>query len=743
MIPSPPAKSGTEYISQPVSPSPSSPVWAAVLVFICTALCLFVVFRPFFTSHFDLVMSDPGDGRFEVAMLEHWTRSLHGQANLVSPNFFYPEKRVLGYSDALLGMGVPYAGLRSLGADRYLAMEFAMMLVTVSGFLGMYCLLLGGLRFAWSTALVGAVLFTVSNMYYIDVVHEHLNFILVAPWLFVFATKFWRAKDSRPAVARAWMGMLGLLLAVFFYTTCQMTWFLLFCSAAGFIFYLACEYFAERDMQPGSQALRGVWAQRSSLLLAGSVFLLVLIPFFMLYLPSLHRTGRRSLGETLFFMPRPLGMFDVGKDNLVWGRMSARIENFISPGGLHEHPVGWPLLTILLFLATALYCGLHLWRSRHEPSDQEKRTLCIMSAIALTCLTLWTVGVRIGERAPGWALLWKFVPGASAIRVPQRINLALNIGVVIVCMFGFETLRKKLAGRGALAYLVPGLLAGVLLVEQLNFMPTHLISRVEEARKFSRLTPPPKECSAFYVSNWSDRPLGMLVSQTDAMLVAQQYGIPTLNGYSSWFPKGWGLMTAAKGHVGEEAIGWAQQHGLTEGLCALDLTWGAWSKVDMQRYLSPTYLGEPLEGKLADPGFEDSTLELWAPYQAVRAAVSNAQAHSGAQSLAETEGVGSVYQDVNGLELGKQYRISAWVATSSDATAGAQIAVFDPGANVAIFSKTLHPGTSWQLLSDFVTVSQAGTLRIHLFRTEGSGTIYWDDVGIYLDKGAESSPAQQ
>ena len=49
----------------------------------------------------------------------------------------------------------------------------------------------------------------------------------------------------------------------------------------------------------------------------------------------------------------------------------------------------------------------------------------------------------------------------------------------------FERLRKALIGRGALAYLVPALLGCALLVEQLNYMPTHLISRSSEARKFS------------------------------------------------------------------------------------------------------------------------------------------------------------------------------------------------------------------------------------------------------------------
>ncbi len=722
----------------PNRPSPEAffaGIGFAVLFVVCAAASLFIIFRPFFASNFDAILADPGDGRFEVTMLEHWTRALHGKIPVTSPNFFYPEKGVLGYSDALVGLGVPYAGFRALGADRYLALEFVMMLVMLVGLFGMYQLLFEVLQFRRSIALFGAFLFTISNMYYIDLVHVHLNFVVVAPWLLVFTARFWRTRISRPVTARLWLCAFSLLLALFFYTTYYDAWFLVLCGASGIIFYFAFKYFAG-GKQSVSGTLIELRAQIWSLLLGVCVFLLAMVPFLALYLPSLHRTGHRTLGETLYFMPAPLGLFDVGRDNWVWGRMSARIQDFISPGGIPEHSTGWPLLTVIVFISASIYCGISLWRSRRDNNGIPRWILCAVSAIALVCLTLWTAGMRVGQHAPVWALLWRFVPGAAAIRVPQRINLVLNIGVVIVCMFGLEMLRKRLSSRGALAYLVPALLAGGLVVEQINFMPTHLISRQAEAQEFSRISPPPKECTEFYVSNWSDHPLGMLARQTDAMMVADEYSIPTLNGYSSWFPQGWGLFGASEGHVGEEAVGWAKRHGLTAGLCALDVNWGTWTPVDIDRYVATAPASHPGAGEIANPGFEDGELDSWAPYQGVHATVTAGEVHTGLHSMAETDGVGAAYQDISGLRPGQRYRVSAFVATSPGATAGAQIAVYDPGANIAIFSKGLHPGADWQLLSDSITLGKTTTmLRIHLFRTEGTGTIYWDDVRIEPDNG--------
>lgn len=710
----------------------------AILIAVCAAASLFIIFRPFFLSHFDAILADPGDGRFEVTILEHWTRVLHGQAQIASPNFFYPEKGVLGYSDALVGLGIPFAGFRWLGSDRYLALELVMMLVTVLGLWGMYRLLREVLHFPRSTSLFGAFLFIISNMYYIDLVHIHLNFVALAPWLFVFIARFWRARASRPVVARLWICAFSVLLALFFYTTYYDSWFLIVCSASGIVFYLACDYFVGGE-QTVSRTLREIRAQTWNLLLGFCVFVLAMVPFFVLYLPSLHRTGHRTLGETLYFMPTPLGIFDVGRDSLVWGKMSARIQEAISPGGIHEHPTGWPLLTLLVFVAVSIYCGISLWRSRRGDRSIQETLLCTMSAIALTCLTLWTAGVRVGQHAPVWALLWRFVPGAAAIRVPQRINLVLNLGVVIVCMFGLEMLRRRLAAGGALAYVIPALLAGGLVVEQINFMPTHLISRNAEAQKFARIPPPPKGCSSFYISDWSNSASGMHVTQTDAMLVAQQYDIPTIDGYSSWFPTGWDLMWAPRGHVTTAANDWAKQKGVSDGLCVLEMNWGVWKPAAEAESADSSVPSQPVAGEVTNSGFEDSDIDSWALFQGVRAEGTTLRAHSGLHSLAESDGVGSVYQDVSGLRPGRQYRISAFVAASPGATAGSQLAVYDPSANVAIFSQPLHPGSDWQVLSDFVTLGNSTTLRIHLFRTEGTGTIYWDDVRIDPDNGPDDA----
>ena len=140
-----------------------------------------------------------------------------------------------------------------------------------------------------------------------------------------------------------------------------------------------------------------------------------------------------------------------------------------------------------------------------------------------------------------------------------------------------------------------------------------------------------------------------------------------------------------------------------------------------------------LDEAIANPGFEDGGIAPWAPVWEVNASADTEHVHSGAHSLAEN-GTGSVYQDVTSLEPGATYTVSAWVAGSANATAPAQITIYDPTDNVASSSAFVNVGQDWQTVSHSFTAGREGTIRLHLLRGPGSGTIYWDDIHITREK---------
>jgi len=620
--------------------------------------------------------------------------------------------------------------LRFLGLDRYLAFQATMMLVTGVGFTSMLWLLRRLLRLNPWLQLAGASLFTISNIYYVQMGHAQLASVTFVPLLCVVAIEYWRASNRN--LARTYITILGILMALLLFTCFYIGWFTILVSTVLFAFFIVCSILSEWSTWPVRRGAQVLWMRKSDLLLGFAAFALGLVPFLALYLPVVDQGYTRSLEDALYFMPGLLGGLDVGRDNLIWGALAHRIEDVWTPGGVHEAPAGWPVLTVCVFVASAFHFTNRLYRSRHNGYSREKHLLVLLSAISLACIALWLTSVRLYGSITAWAIIRWFVPGASAIRVPQRISLLLNVGIVLVCVAGVNALLEAQAGHRVRIRLAAALLLLALLAEQVNSMPNHIISRFGEAQRFEKIPPPPKRCSAFFISHEGPGEVNALVAQTDAMLIAQQFDIPTLNGYSGWSPKGWNLFQTGNG-ANIAAILWAQHRGVNRGLCRLDFAEGRWFSVDVREPRSLFILSSKiLSGLIKNSGFEYSELSPWSTYLSVQIGLSSARAHTGTYSLMQTSGEGSVYQDITGLQPGHVYGIAAWVVASRNATATAQIAVFDPGNNVSTFSPVVSPDSIWQPIEHTVTVSPGGTLRIHLFRNQGAGTIYWDDVGVYL-----------
>ena len=540
---------------------------------------MLLVFRPFFLSHFDSILSDPGDGRLCITILEHWVKVFHGQVQVASPNFFFPERGVLGYSDTLFLDALPYATLRFLGLDRYLAFEATMMLVTAVGFASMLGLLRRLLSLDPWLQISGASLFTVSNIYYVQIVHPQLASVTFVPLLCLLAIDYWRASNRN--LARLYVAAFGVLAALLLFTSFYIGWFAILVFLTVFAFFVVCSVFSEWSTWPVRRGAQLLWARKSDLLLGLGAFAVALVPLLALYLPVLGQHRGRSLGDALYFMPGLWSGIDTGRQNLIWGGLARRIEDVWTPGGMREHPVGWPILTVCVFASSASYFANRLYRSRCRPYSPEKQILALLCAISLACITLWLTSVKVHGSITGWAVVWWLVPGASAIRVPQRIDLVIDVGVVLVCVAGMKALLEAQSGHRVRIRLAVVLLSLALLAEQVNSMPTHLISRLGEAQRFGRIPPPPKRCSAFFISNEGPGEVNPLVTQTDAMLIAQQFDIPTLNGYSSWSPKGWNFYQAVN-DSGNAAIDWALRRGVNRGLCGLDLAEGRWFPVDLQ-----------------------------------------------------------------------------------------------------------------------------------------------------------------
>jgi len=181
-------------------------------------------------------------------------------------------------------------------------------------------------------------------------------------------------------------------------------------------------------------------------------------------------------------------------------------------------------------------------------------------------------------------LVFRFIPGGVAIRVPNRINHVITIGFTVLLAIGLQWLiqigrSQSTAKKNAWRVVCVGL-GSLLLLEQVNNTPVALISRSSERAFFSRFAAPPPVCSTVFLTNL--RP-PIVVGQMDAMLLAREWGIPTINGYSGLVPPGRRLFGLDSDYISMAQV-YALRNGLSSGLCSADSNTGQWHLVDFNKF---------------------------------------------------------------------------------------------------------------------------------------------------------------
>ncbi len=138
-------------------------------------------------------------------------------------------------------------------------------------------------------------------------------------------------------------------------------------------------------------------------------------------------------------------------------------------------------------------------------------------------------------------------------------------------------------------------------------------------------------------------------------------------------------------------------------------------------------------------GFEGGSSQGWVlGYSGANSVVTNAQAHSGSYSLAQSGATaGGSFQDVSGLAPGASYQVSVWVRADAGTTAQMYLWLHDTTGANAESTAAITPGQSWQQVTLTYVANSTGKVRIHLGYVAGAGTIYYDDVQVVVSNAAQ------
>ena len=541
----------------------SSDHWIAAALF-ATGFAL--VFRSWLFSGFDAAFGDDEDGYLALALIEHWRHVVSGAVHWSDPIFFFPQHGALGYTDAFFLFGVVHAPLRLAGADPFTALMLVMAGTSAIGFFGFRRLAVRHFEIPPACAATGAFLFAFANMDAVKLIHVQAYGAMLLPGVCDLILSGWNSK-RRGAV---FGGAAGLLYAALFLTAFQTAWFFGF-----FLLLLALLHPVIYGPRKSRDLVREMMNSRRPMIVgAAAAFAAGIVPFLILYVPVILAGHSRDFAEVASNMPEWVDLANVTPENAIWGSTLQRL----GITGQADDPV-WeaelgftPTVLAVFILGLAImaarmgvppYAAPHAGERRKGAADQ------VLVLLGAAVIILWLLQMDYFGIRP-WRAIWATVPGARAIRYTFRSQLVVNLFVALV-------VARVLAGIAG-ARVSTLLLGAVLIVEQINLAWPAVMSRRAALAWIDAVPPPPQGCRIFYVTPHAGPP-GRTgpQHQDDAMLLAEIKGIPTLNGYSSWFPKGWALDEPASPDYAGAVRGWADRNRIAEGLCGLEPRTGTWT----------------------------------------------------------------------------------------------------------------------------------------------------------------------
>jgi hypothetical protein len=521
------------------------------------ALGLCIVYWPIIRSRMLFVSGDLFDARIMIAMLEHWKNVLELTEDPLTPIYFHPFQFTIAYNDGNMAGGVIYTVLRWLGRDPFSAYELMIWIVRLVGYAAMVGLgmRLFRLSFGWALA-AGFVFVVLGNLAQKIQWGQHAFIAFVPLGLYLFVRLYDRLLASPERDARSALAAIGF--AFFIFLWAMTAFYSLYTFSLILILFVVIDTIlsARRRMEIGV-ILRRQWPAVS----AGVVGLGIAVTGVLLVYRQALTRGH-SVETLSHYSGQWFDLFNTGPGTVMWAGLV---------GTAYEVAKGEPWVPSELttgfspVLLGAAAVGLLLAWQR----DQR------VAALGIATLLIGAMAFKVAG-VPLWSVPFQYLPGAQAIRVPARLLLFVAPIVVLFAAYALQSGGR--AGAGALMGLVLGLIG----LEQLRVNLPYTLNRAEEYAFLRDMPRPPSECRSFYVSvprlNLAHSPaIDRLYSHSvDAMLLAEWFRLPTVNGMATFTPEGWNLAGPREPDYRARVLAYAAEKRIAEGLCSLDLVERRW-----------------------------------------------------------------------------------------------------------------------------------------------------------------------
>jgi hypothetical protein len=530
-----------------------------ITVGLACCLSIYALFYWQINSHFSLIFGDELDTVIQSSLISHWYDVLGHHRVWNTPAYFYPHSDVLGYNDGYFLNGM-VASLYRLAGFNYLASnELCLLTFKAIGFLSMTALL-NRLQRRWLINLVGAALFTLSINVTNQAGHGQLFSVSFAPLLALLLVDTVAFVDAGKRVkalltACAFFVLFNALLMTSFY----MAWFF------GLFLIMFTIAKVALDFSSFKTFICKLFSMKMELAAALLVFCVTLIPFLYVYLPALSATGGQDYGSQLAYSLRPNDILNTGPASLIWGDLlSSFSERFPSVFRENEFRVGFTPDVVAMFFVIVVV-------------SISKRACFPKSFIALVCATAIGLLLPISINHHSlWFFVNHLIPGAKGMRVIARFYLFLAFPIAILAAL---FVARAMDAKPSMKAILVGVLLLLCASQVARESPVRL-NVDEQMAQLANVPAPPANCKSFFAVNpllrntSTDRKYRQNVG---AMVIAETFDIPTLNGVASFLPSDWAFADtpAYLPNVGL----YIETHRL-QNVCSYDLTANKWQQAE-------------------------------------------------------------------------------------------------------------------------------------------------------------------
>lgn len=300
-------------------------------------------------------------------------------------------------------------------------------------------------------------------------------------------------------------------------------------------------------------------------------------------------------------LPSFIDFVNVGPNNWLWGKTF-----YLTFAGIGTRPMahelikGVPVCLLLVFLVFLVY---FIHKTRHyqltvaqngtckifvdgNKANEDGKLAILAAGLSVAVLLAWLLMLKINGFSLWW-LVSKLIPGAGSIRAVYRFQHVLAFPLAIVVAIGLHQSLRYITDHihscvKRSVYLVAVAVLCILLVgEQFNTVSHANYSKQQQRYMLAGIDHPPQQAKVFALLPAEGLNKAPYEVQIDAMIIAQKYGLHTINGYSGQSPFGWnGIYDVDKPEY-ILALGlWIQHYNLeSDQLYFLDAKTGSWLSV--------------------------------------------------------------------------------------------------------------------------------------------------------------------